>query len=91
MAAYSKAWATMDMARWAKVRAEVVIERGGRCQDCGATHPLEVHHVRPLAKGGAPYAKSNLRLLCKFCHAHVGDTKSRKDFTRGVDAMRARR
>jgi 5-methylcytosine-specific restriction endonuclease McrA len=54
----------------ARVRREVWLRDGGRCQfqlengeHCGSTHRLQFDHVRPVALGGESTA-SNLRLAC---------------------------
>lgn len=46
---------------------------GSRCVRCGATAPLAVHHVVPVAEGGA-MAVDNLTTLCERCH---GDAHGR--------------
>ena len=60
--------------RWRRVRAEVMERDGGRCA-CG-DFAFEVHHIKPLAKGGEPFDPSNLRAICRPCHleAHGGDS-----------------
>jgi len=65
---------------------------GGRCEICGSTSRLEIHHVIPLNKSGSrseTYENlPNLQLLCRFCHSYGGsgsyyrtleDLKSRLD------------
>jgi hypothetical protein len=54
----------------ARVRREVWLRDGGRCQFrlengtlCGSTHRLQFDHVRPVALAGEP-TPSNLRLAC---------------------------
>jgi 5-methylcytosine-specific restriction endonuclease McrA len=54
----------------AAVRSEVWRRDGGRCtfvgtsgHRCGSRHQVEVHHIHPFAKGGAPTV-SNLTLMC---------------------------
>ena len=45
-----------------------VLERDGyKCQQCGSRHRLEVHHVKPLSKGGSPHP-DNCKTLCRNCH-----------------------
>ncbi|MTI84260.1 MAG: HNH endonuclease [Firmicutes bacterium] len=49
---------------WPKVRKETIRARGGRCEDCGSTEGLEVHHkVNPRIN-----EDENLEVLCKHCH-----------------------
>ncbi|ABB38016.2 HNH endonuclease [Oleidesulfovibrio alaskensis G20] len=59
------------------VAARVLLRAGGFCECCGAPAPfvsradnlpyLEVHHVRPLAEGGAD-TPANCMALCPNCH-----------------------
>lgn len=51
---------------WSALRAAVRARDGG-CVRCGARHGLEVHHVVPLAEGGAN-EPANLVTLCRACH-----------------------
>ena len=55
-------------ARWRRLRRRVLAEAGFRCQTCGAAGVLEVHHVTPLAAGGAAYERGNLAAVCRPCH-----------------------
>jgi 5-methylcytosine-specific restriction endonuclease McrA len=63
----------------AAVRAEVWRRDDARCafvgtsgQRCGSTHQLELHHVRPFAKGGESTV-SNLTLLCSRHNRFLAD------------------
>jgi len=43
------------------------------CQECGEVadfRGLELHHSKPLARGGKT-VESNLRLLCSRCHSEA--------------------
>lgn len=45
-----------------------ILERDGyKCQICGGTDRLEVHHIKPQAKGGKHFP-ANLITLCLDCH-----------------------
>ena len=57
--------------RWASVRLEALERDGWRCRDCGKAGALEVHHVQPVAAGGAEFDLGNLRTLCRGCHVAV--------------------
>ena len=57
---------------WQNARAAARKRDGERCQRCGATEGLEVHHITPLSKGGAEFDLSNLTTLCQECHVDVG-------------------
>ena len=39
-----------------------------RCVRCESPAGLEMHHLRPLADGGAPLALENVAMLCTSCH-----------------------
>jgi len=57
---------------WRKVRKKHLIIQP-RCQACGTTKKLEVHHIRPwhlfpLLR----YALQNLVTLCRCCHFRFG-------------------
>ena len=39
-----------------------------KCEECGATIDLELHHIVPVACGGSN-EQSNLKVLCHKCHA----------------------
>lgn len=51
--------------RW-KVLARRVLFEQPLCP-CGEI-ATDVDHIKPLAKGGAPYDRANLQGLCKACH-----------------------
>ena len=40
-----------------------------KCEECGATINLELHHIVPVACGGSN-EQSNLKVLCHKCHAN---------------------
>ena len=61
---------------WQNARAEARKRDGERCQRCGSNEDLEVHHIVPLAKGGAEFDLSNLTTLCHDCHVAVGERSS---------------
>ncbi|MFH2051778.1 MAG: HNH endonuclease [bacterium] len=57
-----------------RVRRRVLARDGHRCQGPGCTNTrfLEVHHVRPRARGGTN-RPDNLITLCSACHRHLHD------------------
>lgn len=68
------------------VRAYVLSRANGHCELCGAPPPfvtadgfpyLEVHHIKPLAEGGADTVE-NAAALCPNCHraCHYASTKA---------------
>ena len=58
--------------RWRKLRARIVESSGWPCQWCEAegltVAGVEVHHIKAIRDGGAPFAADNLVLLCRKCH-----------------------
>ena len=58
-------------AKWARVRRAKLQAAGWRCEGCGRPGALEVHHIRPLHRGGAPFDLSNLQALCRACHTRI--------------------
>ena len=55
-------WEVLSAAGW---RCQVVLDSGEVCLRPGK---LQVDHIKPLATGGEPYEKSNLRATCERCH-----------------------
>lgn len=51
---------------WKKKRAEFIESVGGRCERCGSTKQLQVHHkhYRTLKRE----SKEDVEVLCKECH-----------------------
>jgi 5-methylcytosine-specific restriction protein A len=63
---------------WQELRKRVLSEAGHACEcrdtRCGhgptcGDHAGTADHVVPLARGGAPYDRSNVQALCWKCHA----------------------
>ena len=57
--------------RWAELRRELLHEARNACAECARTFPsrrLELDHVVALIRGGDPWARWNLRVLCIGCH-----------------------
>ena len=65
----------LNQAHWKNARRAALRRAGFRCEGCGRPGRLEVHHVKPLEDGGAPFEHRNLRVLCFPCHrdAHQAD------------------
>ena len=56
-------------ARWKRIVRIVRRRDGGRCRQCQRSYRrLEVHHVRRVVDGGAPFDLANLITLCNVCH-----------------------
>jgi HNH endonuclease len=58
-------------AEWAVARKAAYANAGGRCQRCGSTDSLHVHHVYPFTITHLRAAGWNLRVLCATCHRFV--------------------
>jgi 5-methylcytosine-specific restriction endonuclease McrA len=52
---------------YAKLRREILERDGWRCQKCGSSKNLEVHHMRHRSALGDD-AQPNLITLCRKCH-----------------------
>ena len=62
--------------RWEAFRKFVFVVRGKKCEMCGGTHILQVHH--PKYKGGRlawEYTCNEVQVLCKECHEKVHNIK----------------
>ena len=67
-----------DTAAWRKAKAQAIKDAQGQCQLCGGEldprapkntpNATEIDHITPLAAGGEPYARENLRALHRWCH-----------------------
>jgi 5-methylcytosine-specific restriction endonuclease McrA len=53
-----------------KVRSDVLRRDGWRCQNCGTSQCLQVHHIRSRSALGDDAAE-NLITLCAACHRQV--------------------
>jgi 5-methylcytosine-specific restriction endonuclease McrA len=66
---------------YAKLRKEILERDGWRCQNCGCSKNLDVHHmIRRSALGDD--TETNLITLCRQCHHHVhapSDSKSQSN------------
>jgi 5-methylcytosine-specific restriction endonuclease McrA len=65
-----------DARAWQLVRETVRRRDGDACRACGGRENLGVHHIIPLAEGGAPLDPDNLVTLCRLCHERE-ESKSR--------------
>ena len=55
-------------AAWLRLRRQALDRDNWRCVRCESPIDLEMHHKRPLAADGEPYALDNVRMLCTSCH-----------------------
>ena len=58
--------------RWKEFRLKVMSERGNKCECCGGTDILQIHHTFYIS-GKMPwdYEINDMRVLCKKCHQKV--------------------
>lgn len=64
------------MWEWSKA----VIERDGKCKNCGSTEALEAHHIEPQAKKpDKMYDVDNGVTLCHSCHLETDTYGKRLD------------
>ena len=73
--------------RDAKVKAWVLLQAGGKCENCGQFAPfithddmpyLEVHHIRRLSDKGSDTI-TNIVALCPNCHRELHYGKKSKE------------
>ena len=58
--------------RWKEFRLKVMSERGNKCECCGGTDILQIHHTFYIS-GKMPweYNIDDMRVLCKKCHQRI--------------------
>jgi 5-methylcytosine-specific restriction endonuclease McrA len=60
----------VDAKAYHTLRRNVLERDGWRCQVCGSTAGLEVHHIRRRSHSGDD-SESNLITLCSRCHRAI--------------------
>jgi len=56
-------------AEWRGLMADVLRQRGRKCEECGTTEGrMYGDHVHELKDGGAALDPRNVRVLCHTCH-----------------------
>lgn len=72
----SKSWSGGSTTRWRTFRAAILQRDHHLCTlklpGC-TTHAEHVHHIQPLAKGGAKYDPLNVTSACAHCNLKLGD------------------
>lgn len=58
--------------RWKEFRLKVMSERGSKCECCGGTDILQIHHTFYVS-GKMPweYDIDDMRVLCRTCHQKI--------------------
>lgn len=54
--------------QWRELKEIIKAERGAKCETCGSTENLDLHHIQPRKHKGKNVPE-NLQLLCRKCHA----------------------
>ncbi len=57
--------------KWRRKRMKILKERGWKCEDCGSTNRLEVHHLHYRTFKNE--RSKDLKVLCRFCHSLVDE------------------
>jgi 5-methylcytosine-specific restriction endonuclease McrA len=60
----------LNLDSYRKLRSHVLERDGWRCQNCGTSECLQVHHIRSRSALGDDAAE-NLITLCADCHHQV--------------------
>jgi 5-methylcytosine-specific restriction endonuclease McrA len=60
----------LDPDSYRKLRTDVLERDGWRCQNCGTSERLQVHHIRSRGALGDDAAE-NLTTLCAGCHRQL--------------------
>ena len=66
----------LDADSYKGLRQQVLQRDGWRCQSCGRTTQLQVHHIRFRSRSGAD-AENNLITLCAECHSQLHQNEDR--------------
>src|SRR6202167_6262478 len=61
---------------FAILRSEILERDGWRCQKCGCSKNLDVHHIKRRSALG-DHAETNLITLCRKCHQIVHSSAGR--------------
>ena len=58
--------------RWKEFRLKVLSERGDKCECCGGTDILQIHHTfYIIGKMPWEYDINDMRVLCRTCHQKI--------------------
>lgn len=59
-----------------------LITKVGKCEECGSTEKLTVHHKKKISIGGTNH-KNNLKVLCLNCHRKYHPLNEEDAFVNG--------
>ena len=69
--------------RWKRLREKVLNKRGHKCERCGSTENLQIHHLVYRKKRYAwQYGINDLVVLCDTCHLHAHNLNLDDEFFR---------
>jgi group II intron reverse transcriptase/maturase len=73
-----KTWkGNAENSQWRELKEAIKAERGAKCEQCGSTENLDLHHTTARKDKGKS-VKENLQLLCRQCHAQTPSFGRRK-------------
>jgi 5-methylcytosine-specific restriction endonuclease McrA len=72
---------------WRVIRKRYLEQVGGQCEGCGIP-AVEVHHLHPVAAGGAIHAFDNLMAVCKDCHENMHGQLAKGAFRCSFEGVR---
>lgn len=67
-------WQYLKTTHWQLVRQRALVAAGHQCFYCGATEPLDVHHLS-YKRRGCEYDE-DLIVLCRVCHQTEHDNEA---------------
>jgi len=76
--------------KWSSLKALVKKHRNCKCENCGVSERLELHHILPLSLyPDAFFDVDNLKLFCEECHFSLGHDKDwlKGEFIGGSDIL----
>lgn len=59
----------LTSAHWKEFRAAVLLERGRKCEQCGGTSRIQVHHLTYKRCGNE--RPDDVVVLCRSCHEEI--------------------
>jgi group II intron reverse transcriptase/maturase len=66
-----------ENSQWRELKETIIAERGAKCEICGSTEKLDLHHIKARKYRGKDVVE-NLQLLCRKCHAQTPSFGRRK-------------
>ena len=66
-----------ENSQWRELKETIIAERGAKCEICGSTEKLDLHHIKARKCRGKDVVE-NLQLLGRKCHAQTPSFGRRK-------------